>query len=78
MTIKITITYQWVDQDLQDPPEALHEELHRTAIDRISEIMQAGYTSGELTYHDYRWSDNHYTGNWSATKEVAESSTINL
>ena len=72
MTTTITIKYQWVDQDLKDPPEALHDALHKTAIDRISEMMQAGYTSGELSYHDHRWSDNQYSGNWTATKTFAE------
>ena len=65
--MKTIISFEWWDENNQDPPENRKEELIENAIERVNEMTRQGYISGDL---NYEWTDSEteevetYSGWW--------------
>jgi glucose-6-phosphate dehydrogenase assembly protein OpcA len=75
MEKKITITYSWWNAERTPIPNNVQEALEETAMDRIANQMNEGYTSGELN-DNVKMNDNdpkdgvEYQGFWGMTTET--------
>lgn len=72
---KVTISYNWSRTDDKEIPTEHLEALEESAMERVVEMMDEGYTSGEL--HDtVRMNDEdgedgiEYSGHWGMNTEV--------
>lgn len=70
MERKMTITYNWLNEEGETPTQSHQEQLEDDAISRIFEMLREGYTSGELVSYassDILGSEIEigYHGHWS-------------
>jgi len=75
MQKKIIITYSWWNAERTPIPANVQEALEESAMDRITNQMKDGYTSGTLS-DNVRMNDNDpedgidYQGFWGMTTET--------
>jgi hypothetical protein len=70
MERKMTIGYNWLNEEGETPTKSHQEQLEDDAVSRIFEMLREGYTSGELV--SYAYSDEieiGYYGHWSVRLE---------
>ena len=75
MEKKITISYNWSDDEGKTPKVSHQEPLEGDAMERIFDMTKEGYTSGEL-HSTVRMDDEDgedgitYSGYWSLTSQT--------
>lgn len=73
MERKMTISYNWLNEEGETPKQSHQEQLEEDALSRIFEMLKEGYTSGELVSYAYSEESCEieigYHGHWSVRIE---------